>query len=292
MNAAIITWVPGFVTQVQDAVAGGVGPAPPLASPDAVQVQSVWDFVIKGGPMMIPIGLCSLVALAVIIERVVSLRRRTVIPPDFVDGLKHILNNGDNDREEVIGYCRKNDSPIARVFAAGIKRLGMSVELVEKYIQEAGQREVLKLRRYLRVLSVIASIAPLMGLLGTIFGMITAFQTVAMSAESLGKAELLAKGIYQAMITTAAGLMVAIPVLIAYHWICAKVDRLVTEMDQMTIDFVEEYALPPLASNKLGPRLQSLEQPEDAAEGDDAESETSDDADVTEEEGQPAAVSA
>lgn len=292
MNAAIITWVPAVVAQVQDAAAAGVGPASPLPSPDAVQVQSVWDFVIKGGPMMIPIGLCSLVALTVIIERVVSLRRRTVIPPKFMGGLRDILNNGDNDREEVLEYCRENDSPIARLFAAGIKRLGMSVELVEKYIQEAGQREVLKLRRYLRVLSVIASIAPLMGLLGTIFGMITAFQTVAMSAESLGKAELLAKGIYQAMITTAAGLMVAIPVLIAYHWICAKVDRLVTEMDQMTIDFVEEYALPPLTTDKLGPRLHSVEQSEDVGEGDDAESETSDDADATEKKGQPAAVSA
>ena len=135
MNAAIIIWVPAFVAQVQDAGGGGVGPALPLPSADAVQVQSVWDFVIKGGPMMIPIGLCSLVALTVFIERMVSLRRRTVIPPDFVGGLKDILNNGDNDREEVLQYCRENGSPIARLFAAGIKRLGMSVELVEKYIQ-------------------------------------------------------------------------------------------------------------------------------------------------------------
>jgi len=101
---------------------------------------------------------------------------------------------------------------------------------------------VLKLRKYLRVLAVIASIAPLMGLLGTIFGMIQAFQTVAASGSALGRTEMLAMGIYQAMITTAAGLLVAIPVLIAYHWIVAKIERLVMEIDQMTVEFIEAHA--------------------------------------------------
>jgi biopolymer transport protein ExbB len=93
------------------------------------------------------------------------------------------------------------------------------------------------------MLAVIASIAPLLGLLGTIFGMIDAFQTVAVSGEALGRTESLAKGIYQAMITTAAGLMVAIPVLIGYHWLAGKIDRLVGEMDRMTVEFVEQHAL-------------------------------------------------
>lgn len=237
---------------------------------EAVQVQSVWDFVVKGGPMMIPIGLCSLVALTVIIERLISLRRRSVIPPDFLPGLKNALGDNGDRREEALEHCRKNGSPIANILAAGIKRPDDSVELLEKHIQEAGQREVLKLRKYVRVLAVIASIAPLMGLLGTIFGMINAFQTVAMSSEALGKAELLAKGIYEAMITTAAGLMVTIPVLIAYHWISAKVDRLVTEMDQTTVDFMEEYARPRLGDQPR-PRLQPVEESEDAlAEDEDA----------------------
>ena len=91
------------------------------------------------------------------------------------------------------------------------------------------------------MLSVIASITPLMGLLGTIFGMIRAFQTVAASGEALGKTEMLAGGIYEAMITTAAGLLVAIPVLICYHWISAKIDTLVMDMDQMTQEFIEEF---------------------------------------------------
>lgn len=233
---------------------------------DAVKVQSIWDFVVKGGPMMIPLGLCSLVALTVIIERLVSLRRGNVTPPGFLPGLKKVLGDGVDDRDEMLEYCQGDGSPIANVFAAGIKRLGEPVERLEKHIQEAGQREVLKLRKYLRTLAVIASIAPLMGILGTVFGMITAFQTVAASSEALGKAELLAKGIYEAMITTAAGLMIAIPVLIAYHWISAKIDRLVGEMDKMTVEFIEAYAGPQLVEDKPAPKLQRVEESEESIE--------------------------
>jgi biopolymer transport protein ExbB len=208
----------------------------------AMQVQSIWDFLVKGGWMMVPIGVCSLLALAVVAERIVSLRRGRVIPPSFLGGLKKVFGDHPDDKARALAYCAKSDSSVAAVFAAGIKRLGAPLEIVEKHIQEAGEREVLKLRRYLRALSVIAAITPLMGLLGTIIGMIKAFQTVAMSGEALGKAELLAGGIYEAMITTAAGLCVAIPVLICYHWISAKIEKLVMEMDMMTVDFLEDYA--------------------------------------------------
>ena len=216
------------------------GDPAPAAS---VQVQSVWDFVVKGGPMMIPIVICSLAALTVIVERLISLRGRRVIPPGFLPGLKNILDNDEGDPKQALDYCRRDGSPVAEVLAAGIKRLGEPVELLERHIQEAGEREVFKLRKYLRILVVVAAVAPLMGLLGTIFGMINAFQTVAASAEALGKTELLAKGIYEAMITTAAGLMVTIPVLIAYHWFSSRIEQLVGEIDRMTVDFAEEYAL-------------------------------------------------
>ncbi len=214
-------------------------------APDAsaVQVKSIWDFVVKGGPMMIPIGICSLIALTVIVERLISLRRSRIIPGDFLSGLKKVLSPDAAGRARALDYCKVNDSPVASVFATGIKRLGEPLETLERHIQEAGEREVAKLRKYLRVLSVIASIAPLMGLLGTIFGMIRAFSTVAASAEALGRTEQLAQGIYEAMITTAAGLLVAIPVLVGYHWIAAKVDRLVSEIDHMTVDFIEDYAM-------------------------------------------------
>ncbi len=223
----------------------GEGPAGAVVDlSSAGQIQSVWDFAVKGGPMMVPIAICSLVALAVITERLISLRRRNVTPSGFLPGLQEVLAKDTEDRTAALDYCREDGSPVANIFAVGIKRLIEPVELLEKHIQEAGQREVRKLRRFLRVLSVIASIAPLLGLLGTIFGMIKAFQTVAMSGEALGKAELLATGIYEAMITTAAGLLVAIPTLIGYHWVSAKIEQLVAEMDQMTCEFIEEQTGP------------------------------------------------
>jgi biopolymer transport protein ExbB len=228
-------------------------PPPASTSPESVKVESVWDFVVKGGPVMIPIGLCSLVAVAVIIERLVSLRRRNVIPLDFFEGLSNLIGDRPIDRERALAHCQGNDSPLARILASGIKRLGEPVELLERHIQEAGEREVGLLRKYLRLLSVLGSIAPLLGLLGTITGMITAFQTVATSAEALGRTELLAKGIYEAMITTAAGLMVAIPVVLAYHGLSARIDGLVMEMDRMTVDFVERSVMAPLGA-KSRPR--------------------------------------
>lgn len=213
------------------------------APASSVRVESVWDFILKGGIMMIPIGICSLIALTVVVERFISLRRRLVIPPGFLDGLRRRMGEGLTDKAAGLAYCRSDGSAVSNVFAAGLKRLGGPIEVVERHIQESGQREVLKLRKRLRVLSVIAAVAPLLGLLGTIFGMITAFQTVAMSAEALGKTELLAGGIYEAMITTAAGLVVAIPALIGYHWLSARVQSLVMEVDEITVDFIEEISL-------------------------------------------------
>ncbi|MGD8454071.1 MAG: MotA/TolQ/ExbB proton channel family protein [Phycisphaerae bacterium] len=213
------------------------------AAGSAVQVQSVWDFIIKGGPMMIPIGLASLLALAVVIERALSLRRVRIIPAGFLPGLESRLGERPGDAAEALRYCRDDGSPVANIFIAAIRRLGEPIERIEKHVAEAGRREVLKLRRFLRTLAVIASIAPLMGLLGTIFGMIRAFQTVASSGEALGRTELLARGIYEAMITTAAGLIVAIPVLIAHHWLAARIQRLVLDIDQMTVDFIEEHVV-------------------------------------------------
>jgi biopolymer transport protein ExbB len=210
-------------------------------SPSSADINSVWDFVIKGGPVMIPIGICSLVALAVMIERLISLRRSHVIPRSFLPGLRSAFESSARNAME---FCKSRPSAVANVFAAGIRRLGEPVEVVERHVQEAGEREALKLRKNLRVLSVIGSTAPLLGLLGTITGMITAFQTVAASGEALGRTELLAKGIYEAMITTAAGLIVAIPVLICYHWLSAKIENLVMEIDRMTVDFIEQYARP------------------------------------------------
>lgn len=210
----------------------------------ASTMQSVWDLATKGGPVMIPIGICSLVALTLVIERLVSLRRSIIIPKGLVGQLAPLLRADAQNTPEALAVCQRDDSPLAHILAAAIKRLHLPLEMIERHVREAGERQVFALRKRLRLLSVIASIAPLLGLLGTITGMITAFKTVAASAEALGRTELLAKGIYEAMVTTASGLIVAIPTLLCYHWITSRVDHLVAEMDAVTVDFIEAHSRP------------------------------------------------
>jgi len=247
-------FVDGFMTVAWTALAQAGADAPADAAENAadaapqaaLQVQSVWDFVIKGGPVMIPIIACSLIALAVFAERWIALRKRGVIPPGVADGVVEKLREG--GKPAALETLRKRNSPASRVLQAAMKRIGESTEAMERHVQEAGEREAFHLRKRLRVLAVIGGIAPLLGLLGTIFGMINAFQTVAISPDALGKTELLAEGIYQAMITTAAGLIVAIPVVIMHHYLASRIDWLVMEIDRVTVDFVESIngdAAPP-----------------------------------------------
>jgi len=213
-----------------------------LATPDSVKIESIWDFVVKGGPVMIPIGICSLIAMSVIIERLFSLKRSVVIPPGFLAGLRTVADRGTGDRSAALAYCQSSGSPLANIVAIGLKKLHAPRDQFEKAVADAGGREVTNLKKYLRVLSFVIAVSPLLGLLGTILGMICAFQTVAASGENLGRTELLAKGIYEAMITTAAGLIVTIPALACYHWLNAKIDRLVIDMDELVIAFFEELS--------------------------------------------------
>ncbi len=212
--------------------------APP--STDASTIATVWDLTWRGGPVMVPIALCSLVALALVIERAIALRPSRTIPADFVAATRAALKQG---TEQALAMCRAHPSPVARIFETALARWDRDPEQVEKRIVEAGLREAALLRKHLRTLSMIAAVAPLLGLLGTIFGMIKAFRTVSMTPEALGRTELLAGGIYEAMVTTAAGLVVAIPVVLAYHWLSSRVDRLVLDMDRTCIDLAEDRVL-------------------------------------------------
>ena len=201
----------------------------------ALKVDSVLDFVAKGGPVMMAIIGCSLLALAVIVERFVSLRRRAVTPPDFLKGLEAIAN----DSNRATDFCRANGSPIANILASAIKRRGMGIDAVAKAVEDNGHREVIRLRQRMRVLGALPQVSTMLGLLGTIFGMIKTFQAVAASGQTLGKTETLAKGIFEAWTNTAAGLLVAIPVLIAYHMLLGKIDQRMVDLDRAATDFVE-----------------------------------------------------
>ena len=187
----------------------------------------------------VPLALCSFLGLALVIERFLSLRRGLVIPRGFLDGLKQSMRSLHNDREAGLVYCSTHDSPIARIMAAGIKKGPRGPEAGEKAIEDAGAIETLKLRRNMRFLYSLASISTLLGLIGTIQGMISAFQ--AAEVVGTGKFGPLAAGIYTALITTFAGLAVAIPITVFYFYFAGKIERLVADMNDVATDFADEY---------------------------------------------------
>lgn len=201
--------------------------------------MSMLELVRMGGYFMIPIGVCSLLGLAVIIERSIALRRGAVLPKGFMDGLKGVFKHDGEDRRAGLEYCNTRDCPISRVAAAGIRKLHRDEQSVEQAIEDAGANEVAKLRRHLRMLYGVASVSPMLGLLGTVWGMILAFQVA--SQQGLGKASGLATGIYEALVTTFAGLCVAIPALIFYYYFMGKIERILSEINDVSVEFLEHY---------------------------------------------------
>lgn len=195
----------------------------------------------KGEWFMLPIGLCSLLGFAIIIERCFALRRSVIVPPSFLPGLTNVFQKK-HDREAALNYCRESDAPIGRVMGVGIRKMAQGVEAVEQGIEDAGANEVMKLRRNLKVLFGAASVAPMLGLLGTVWGMIESFQTA--SSEGLGGGDVakgLAGGIYAALVTTFAGLCVAIPILVFYYYFQGKIERIVTDLNDVSEEFLEHY---------------------------------------------------
>jgi len=201
-------------------------------SPQAKIPTDLWDTIQAGGILMYPIGACSILALAFSLERLVVLRRRRVIPKDFVTRFLDHLEQGQLDRRTALKLCEENGSPIASIFAHAVRKWGKPSVEVEQAIIDGGERQVSQLRKHLRVLNAISTVSPLLGLLGTTVGMIMCFNRIASSA-AMGKSEQLAGGIGIALITTAGGLFVAIPAMILYLFFLGKVDNLVMEMDQL-----------------------------------------------------------
>jgi biopolymer transport protein ExbB len=197
------------------------------------------SFFYDGGPMMFPIAVCSFVLLVVVFERFIALRRGRVIPGPFVKRMLEQLREGQLDREKAIKLCDENGSPVAQVIAAAAKKWGRTSVEVEQAILDSGERISNQLRRNLRFLNGISQVAPLLGLLGTVVGMIVAFNGLSTSAGAEGQREMLAGGIAQALITTASGMFVAIPALISYLYFVGRVDRLVTEIDALGQQIVE-----------------------------------------------------
>jgi biopolymer transport protein ExbB len=206
--------------------------------PDA-PTKSMLAVFHDGGPLMYPIAVCSFVLFVFMFERFIALRRGRVIPRPFVKRFLEQLREGQLDREKALKLCQENRSPVAMVFAAAVKKWGRTSVEVEQAILDAGERVNNQLRRYLRLMSGISQVAPLLGLLGTVMGMIISFNGISAAEGADGQREMLAGGIAQALLTTAAGMLVAIPALLSYMYFVGRVDGLITQIDNLGQEIVE-----------------------------------------------------
>ncbi|MCK5845524.1 MAG: MotA/TolQ/ExbB proton channel family protein [Victivallales bacterium] len=213
------------------------------AASDENKQETALDLIFKGGYVMIPLALCSLIALTFLLERSIALRKKNVIPDTFIPELKKSIEATTLDLEKAYEFCVNSRTPIGNIVKNGISkwRKGRDAAIVEKAVEDAAGVEVSHLSRSIRVFKIVAGISPLLGLLGTVYGMITAFRTVAHSTEAIGKAAKLANGIYEAMVTTAAGLTIAIPVLVVYYFFNRKVDDFADDLETACNDFMDIY---------------------------------------------------
>jgi biopolymer transport protein ExbB len=196
---------------------------------------TVLELLLAGGWLMVPIVLCSVLMLAICIERFYTLNAKKIAPPHLLATVWKQLKQGELDAGKL--RTLRQSSPLGRILAAGLANAYHGREVMKASIEEAASHVVHDLERYLNTLGTVAAVTPLLGLLGTVFGMIEVFAEI--MVQGSGNASALAGGISQALITTAAGLTVAIPALVMHRYFVGKIDGIVVELEQETIKLVD-----------------------------------------------------
>jgi biopolymer transport protein ExbB len=190
----------------------------------------------QGGILMWPIFVCSLIALAIVLEKFVSLRRADIDTREFMDTMRQVLRQ--NRTQEAVEICDETDAPVARIMKAGILKHDRPKEDIREAIEDAGRFEIPRLERYLSGLATCATVAPMLGLLGTVQGMIKAFAKIQNMRGQVNPSDL-AEGIGNALLTTAAGLAVAIPVVIFYNYFLSRVEGMIVEMEASSSELID-----------------------------------------------------
>lgn len=197
--------------------------------------MSLLDLIMKGGWVMIPIGVLSVIAVYLTIERYITIRRASKVDSGFMANIRQLLL--DQKVEAAMMMCRNNNTPIARLLEKGIKRLGKPIKEIESAVENTGKLEIYKLERNLSYLGIIAGIAPMFGFVGTISGVIRIFYNISL-ADNIS-ISLIAGGLYEKMITSAAGLVVGILAHIAFHYLNAMIDRVSFQLESTTVEFID-----------------------------------------------------
>ncbi|PIB37447.1 biopolymer transporter ExbB [Reichenbachiella sp. 5M10] len=203
---------------------------------ETVKEVSVLDLLFKGGYMILPIVLLSLVGTYILVERLMTIKAADQTPESLMDEVKQMVVSGRVSEAQQL--CARNSTPIAKMLEKGLSRIGNPLKSIEASIENVGKIEVYKLEKNLTLLATISGAAPMIGFLGTVTGMIQAFMSIAQE-EGAVSPKLLSSGIYEAMITTAAGLFVGIISYLAYNYLITKVGKLIHKMEYTSINFID-----------------------------------------------------
>lgn len=227
------------IDTVSEAVATVVNDIPAIetvAETPAVKDLSVWELCLEGGWVMIPLALLAVIAIYVFIERAIVIRRAAQEDVTFMQRIRDYIHEG--EIESAQNLCRQTNTPYSRLIDKGISRIGRPMNDVLVAIENTGNIEVANLGKGLPWLATTAAGAPMIGFLGTVIGMVQAFYNLA-SAGSGANIDVLAGGIYEALVTTVAGLMVGILALFAYNYLVAKINGVMNDLEGKTMEFMD-----------------------------------------------------
>ena len=227
------------IQQAGAALLDSANPAPQsvsaITSPSAAPTISLWDMILKGGPIMIPIAILSLIAIYIFIERFLVISRASRIDLNFMNNIRDFMHNGNIDSAKSL--CKNTNSPIARLIDKGISRIGRPIKEIEDAIEHTGKLEVHMLEKNLGILGIIAGIAPMFGFVGTIIGVIKIFYNISLADNiSIG---LIAGGLYEKMITSASGLIIGIFAYIGYHYLAIQTDKVIFKIESNAVEFID-----------------------------------------------------
>lgn len=201
-------------------------------------MEQVWQFLVKGGIIMIPLAICSIVGLAIVLEKTLSLRRKKVIVPEIVSVLENI--KGPDDINLGLSICKKHEGPFANIIRVGLENRELPKEEIKEALNDQGRQEVYTLERGLVILETVAGIAPLLGLLGTVIGILKVFNVI--SELGVGQAAALSGGISEALITTIIGLSIGIPAVVVFNFFTNKAEELILEIEKYSSAILKKVA--------------------------------------------------
>ncbi len=228
MNASVL------ITQSLDSLNKAISASPSLPVQPSAGSATLLDIIMKGGVIMIPIALLSLITAYVFFERYFSIRRYVSSDVNFMNNIRDFVVSGNT--ESALTLCRHTDKPVARMIEKGISRLGKPIKEIEESIEIAGKFEVYEMEKNIGILAVIAGIAPMFGFLGTIIGVIKIFFNISMTSDvSIGS---VSAGLYTKMVSSASGLIVGIVAYIAYHWLNSILNKAVHQLEWNAMNFI------------------------------------------------------